>query len=233
MTNRHPDWPKTLEWIEKQGIESLKARFATADLIAKESQTTLTVLLAGAGGTAAYAAKLFQTGQLGPAEAAAATTCAYFVCLAIALVSTCMMFKSYPALYQDPENLMQLSYSIDELREAEIKNIGERIADATEINRKRARSLNILRVLAAISPVVFAAAASLYKPHFPPHQKDTAASARANEPRFDNSLYAGFAFTQFNFLGLSRLVTAKMPNHSLNRTHCGMRLKARHFILGF
>ncbi len=23
------------------------------------------------------------------------------------------------------------------------------------------------------------------------------------------------------------------PNHSLNRTHCGMRLKARHFILGF
>ena len=23
-----------------------------------------------------------------------------------------------------------------------------------------------------------------------------------------------------------------LPNHSLNRTHCGMRLKARHFILG-
>ena len=22
------------------------------------------------------------------------------------------------------------------------------------------------------------------------------------------------------------------PNHSLNRTHCGMRLKALHFILG-
>jgi len=24
-----------------------------------------------------------------------------------------------------------------------------------------------------------------------------------------------------------------LPNHSLNRTHCGVRLKARHFILGF
>ena len=24
-----------------------------------------------------------------------------------------------------------------------------------------------------------------------------------------------------------------LPNNSLNRTHCGMRLKARHFILGF
>jgi hypothetical protein len=24
-----------------------------------------------------------------------------------------------------------------------------------------------------------------------------------------------------------------LPNHSLNRTHCGVRPKARHFILGF
>jgi len=24
-----------------------------------------------------------------------------------------------------------------------------------------------------------------------------------------------------------------LPNNSLNRTHCGMRPKARHFILGF
>ncbi|MEF8747200.1 MAG: hypothetical protein V5B31_04935 [Candidatus Accumulibacter propinquus] len=30
---------------------------------------------------------------------------------------------------------------------------------------------------------------------------------------------------------ISTIVLA-CPNHSLNRTHCGMRLKARHFILG-
>jgi len=29
------------------------------------------------------------------------------------------------------------------------------------------------------------------------------------------------------------LVTTVKLNHSLNRTHCGMRLKARHFILDF
>ena len=35
-------------------------------------------------------------------------------------------------------------------------------------------------------------------------------------------------------LGKAILHRAKTlrPNHSLNRTHCGMRLKARHFILG-
>ncbi len=34
--------------------------------------------------------------------------------------------------------------------------------------------------------------------------------------------------------GMSLLATAAnaLPNNSLNRTHCGMRLKARHFILG-
>ena len=52
----HADWPKTLEWIEKQAQESMRARFATADLIAKEAQTTLTVLLAGIGAAAAYGA---------------------------------------------------------------------------------------------------------------------------------------------------------------------------------
>ena len=62
MTVPHPDWPKTLEWIEKQAQESLKARFATADIVAKEAQTTLTVLLAGVGGSAAYAAKIFEPG---------------------------------------------------------------------------------------------------------------------------------------------------------------------------
>ena len=79
MHQHHADWSKTLEWIEKQGQESLKARFATADLIAKEAQTTLTILLAGIGGSAAYAAKLFEPGGAGPIEVAAAVVCIYLV----------------------------------------------------------------------------------------------------------------------------------------------------------
>jgi hypothetical protein len=33
-------------------------------------------------------------------------------------------------------------------------------------------------------------------------------------------------------LELATLAPELRPIHSLNRTHCGMRLKARHFILG-
>jgi hypothetical protein len=31
---------------------------------------------------------------------------------------------------------------------------------------------------------------------------------------------------------MSFIFLALRPNHSLNRTHCGMQLKARHLILG-
>ena len=69
------DWPKVLEWAEKHGTESIKTRFATAELIAKEAQTTLTVLLAGIGGSAAYASKLFEPGPASPLTVGFADCC--------------------------------------------------------------------------------------------------------------------------------------------------------------
>jgi hypothetical protein len=164
MTQPHGDWPKTLEWVEKQGLESLKARFTTAELIAKEAQTTLTVILAGLGGSAAYAAKIFAPGASGPIEVAAAGVCIYLIALAVFLVLFCMMFQEYPALHQNPENLLHPDHSIDEIREEEVKNIGVRIKEAAAINAKRAAHLNKLRVLTALSPFVFAAIAAMTPP---------------------------------------------------------------------
>jgi hypothetical protein len=161
MATPHADWPRTLEWIEKHAQESLKTRFQTAELLAKESQTTLTVLLAAIGASSAYAAKIFQPNEAGPIEIAAAVTCVYLVVLAVTLVAACMIFVSYPALHQDPKNLMHPTYSIDEIREAEINNLQERIAEAAVINKNRARRLNWLRIAAALSPFLFALVAAL------------------------------------------------------------------------
>lgn len=169
----HADWPKTLEWIEKQAQESLKARYATAELIAKETQTTLTVLLAGVGGSAAYGIKIFESGPLNPLSSAAAAVCIYLVVLSIILVVKCMMFKSYPALYQDPENLMQPEHSLNEVREAEVRNIGERITEAKSINDARAIKLNKLRIAVVVSPFIFAGAAWLSPPQLAPSAEKT------------------------------------------------------------
>ena len=70
-----------------------------------------------------------------------------------------MRIKSYPALYQDPENLMHPKFSLDAVREEEVKNIGKRIAEAKTINDNRAQWLNAFRVMAVCSPLVFIAAA--------------------------------------------------------------------------
>lgn len=151
----HTDWPKTLEWIERQAQESLKARFATAEILAKEAQTTLSVLLAGVAGSAAYAAKIFEAGPLGSVTIAWVAVSIYLTVLCNLLIHLCMKFDSFPALWQDPKNLMQPSYSLDSLREAEVKNIGERIADATKLNAIRAKRLNRIRTAAALSPLIF------------------------------------------------------------------------------
>lgn len=151
---RHPDWPHVLEWVEKQAQDSLRSRFETAGIVAKEAQTTLTVLLAGIGGTAAYAAKLLEAGPPTVLMIASAVVCCYLVVLAVLLVTQCMMLRSYPALFQQPKNLLQPLYTLTELREAELANLNERIEEAAKLNRERARRLNMIRVATALSPVL-------------------------------------------------------------------------------
>lgn len=156
---RHGDWSKMLEWIEKQGQESLKARFATAELISKEAQTTLTVFLAGIGGAGAYGAKVIEPGSATPLVLASAVVCAYLVILAVLLVLLCMRFKPYPAQFQEPLNLMHPTYSIDDVREVEVQNIDKRIREASKINAHRATMMNRLRLAAVLTPAIFVVAA--------------------------------------------------------------------------
>lgn len=153
------DWPKTLEWVYGIGVESLKARYATADVISKDAQTTLTVLLAGVGGTAAYAVKVFD-GAVTPLTVGAGAAMIYLALLSIYLITKCMAFESYPALYQDPINLLRPDVSLDWIREQEIKLINARINDARDINSRKSARLNQIRLLAVLSPLVFVIAAT-------------------------------------------------------------------------
>jgi hypothetical protein len=182
MTTPHADWPKTLEWIEKQALDSLKSRFTTAETLSKEVQLTLTVLLAGVAGTAAYAVKLFEPESPGPVEIATAIACIYIVALAVILVMSCMMLKKYPALYQEPSNLMHSTFSLDAIREKEIKNIDARIKQATAINATRAAHLNRLRIATALSPLIFALSAALAPPKHSPAVEKTKYNCKVEKP---------------------------------------------------
>jgi len=156
--------PGELDWIEKHGIENLKGRIGTADILAKEAATTLTVLLAGAGGALAYAAKLLDEGA-SRGTVAASTAAVWLTFLAMLLVFRCLKIDAIPTVYNQPGQLMgrhTAGRSLETWREAELKNIEARIEDARIRNDKMASRLNIVRMLAALTPVLSGVAAGLY-----------------------------------------------------------------------
>lgn len=155
------DWSRKIDWVERHAQENLKSRFATAELIARDAHTTLTALLAAVGGSAFYGVKIFVVGPTSRIAVAGAIVCCYFLLLCLVLVCKCMMFRSYPALYQEPRNILRRDLTLEEVREAELENLDERIQEARTLNDRRAEWLNGIRIATALGPIVFAAAAWL------------------------------------------------------------------------
>jgi hypothetical protein len=157
--------PGELDWIEKAAIENLKGRVATADILAKEAVATLTVLLAGAGGGWALGLKLFDD-QASTSAVAAFIAGAWLTLLSMALVWFCMKIDAIPAVYNQPRQLLGRAAqgaTFDEWRRHELDNIEERIRDAVKRNNKVASSLNWIRVLATLTPILSGVSAWIYR----------------------------------------------------------------------
>lgn len=144
------------DWIEKAGIENLKQRIASADILAKEAASTLTVLLAGAGGSWAYAAKLLdEAATRGGVAAFFAGT--WLTVLAAMLVMSCMRIGPIPAVYNQPGQLLRRASSgetFEQWRVGELENIEARIKQITARNDATARRLNRIRIFATLTPVL-------------------------------------------------------------------------------
>lgn len=144
-----------LDWAEKSGLENLKFRLQNAETLAKEATSTLTVLLAGIGGSLAYAAKGFEQAPPTPLAIGAAALALWLMVTGCLLVSFCMLTTSLHAPTNEPNNLYQKSYSVDALREVELENIQARITQTTARNHRVAAWLDRSRLLALGSPIVF------------------------------------------------------------------------------
>jgi len=158
--------PGEYEWIERNGIENLKARVATADTLAKEASTTLTVLLAGIGGSLAFAGKSLE-GHVTYQTVAAITTCGWLVFLSATLVHFCMMVRPIPTVYSQPASLLQrkaTGATFDDWRYGELLNIEDRIQEVIRRNQVVARKLNLVRSLAYLTPVAVLIVTLLIRP---------------------------------------------------------------------
>lgn len=153
LSNRHP--AELLARAEEHGYQAMKGRHETATWISTQANLTLTLLLAAAGGSLAYAIKWLQ-GPGQPVELAAAVLCAYLVVLAVGLVVRCLMVEPIPAIWNEPASwLYDPGRGFDELRRLELANLQVRLHMARARNERTAKSLNVVRLLAAASPVVY------------------------------------------------------------------------------
>lgn len=144
-----------LDWVEKQALENLRFRIQDADNLTKESNTTLTILLAGMGASLAYGIKLLDANSESWILLAVFMFSAYLLVLCMLLIFKCLKISAIPAPTNEPQNLYQVEFSLEALREVELKNLQERINETVRRNDMVATWLNRIRLLAVCSPIIF------------------------------------------------------------------------------
>lgn len=137
-----------LEWAEKAGIENLKDHVNNGDLIHKEANTLLTLLLSGAS------AALYFGMQHSEIKIAAIAISFWLFGIAAILTFKCLMFGAYPSVWNEPKNLNQKGYELDKLRQYELENLQERIGDAKALNIIKSQRLNNCILATCSTPVV-------------------------------------------------------------------------------
>ena len=160
---QHASWSDRLKWAEESGLKNLAEKFTTADNMNKESQTTLTYVLAGMGGTFVYILPGLER-SLDTLLFGAILLCLYFVALGIYLVRKTFFVGAYPSPYQEAENLLERpELSLDELRHGEILNMTERLKESQDWIAAKSEAINKVRVALVLSPVPFVLGCLLFK----------------------------------------------------------------------
>jgi hypothetical protein len=127
--------------------------------LAKDASTTLTILLAGIGGALAYVVKGLEVRPIAALTFGAGVFAIWLMLAAIVLMVQCIVTTALPAPTNEPKNLYQKEFGLDQLREAELRNLQERISQTTARNHRVAAWLDRVRLFAIVSPVVLAIAA--------------------------------------------------------------------------
>lgn len=148
-----------IDYAEKAGLENIRFRLQNSETLAKEASSTLTVLLAGMGGSLAYAAKLFEEATPSALTVGAAAVSTWLMVASILLVVFCMLTTNLPSPTNEPSNLYQKEFSLEAIREVELRNLNQRIKEVAARNHRVAAWLDRARLLAIASPIVFAISA--------------------------------------------------------------------------
>ncbi|MBA1446614.1 MAG: hypothetical protein M3H12_07765 [Chromatiales bacterium] len=149
-----------IDWVEQAALENIRFHLQVTETLAKEAASTLILLLAGMGGALAYAVKGFEQATLTSLAVGAGMLSAWLMVVGCLLVIKCLLSTWLYAPTNEPKNLYQKDYSLDEMHEAELRNMQVRIEQVIMRNHRVAAWLDRSRLLALASPVVFVIAAA-------------------------------------------------------------------------
>lgn len=164
MESGYPFEPGEREWVEQAAFENMKSRRAAADKLTEHATGTLTILLAGLGGSLAYAIKILD-GEFPVSSIAAFGAVCWLGYLAGRLVYGCLLSREIAAIYNDPGNLLMrpnAAASFVEWRYGEILNLNDRIAATAARNIQTGSRLDAIRLATAATPLVAILAAAVF-----------------------------------------------------------------------
>lgn len=144
-----------IDYAEKAGLENIKFRLQNAETLAKDSASTLTILLAGMGASMAYAIRGFEYVTPTPVTVGAAALAIWLMTASVLLVIFCIISTPLPVPTNEPLNLYQKDYSLDAIREIELRNLDARIKETAVRNHRVAVWLDRVRFMAILSPLSF------------------------------------------------------------------------------
>lgn len=140
-----------IDWLENAAVSNLRSKHENADLIMREANTTLTIILSAIGVTVAYFANQFSIDK--SIALVSLIVSFYLIVCALFLVRKCLHLEDFPALFNEYKYLNQPKIEFDKLRHLELANIQQRCEDADQIILVRSIWLNRIRVSVALSPV--------------------------------------------------------------------------------
>lgn len=139
-----------IDWVERAALENLRSHLLSADYLINQANTTLAILLTGAGAALAYAVKGLDVHAVTVISLVAAALSVYLFVLCGVMVKKCIWVSVLPVATNQPSNLYQPEFQLIALRKAELRNIEERINIVVERNLETAKSLNNVRAWAII-----------------------------------------------------------------------------------
>ncbi|HJW23926.1 MAG TPA: hypothetical protein VJ576_03430 [Rhodocyclaceae bacterium] len=149
-----------LDFIEAAARANAAFHVASAEMLAKEANSTLLLLLSGAGGALAYAVNLFDKGGLPWAIAGMAAASVYLFALSAWLVWCALRIRPIWPTANEPATLLSADWTIEELREAELRSQQRCIERNRLRNDEIGAALNRVRIGASCVPLVFIVAAA-------------------------------------------------------------------------